>query len=131
MENTGEPPSSNHSTSALFMIGKDGRNNWVVQDKSGLHGGLFTDRGAALKFAMFESGGRPRAVVMVPGIFELDMNTNPQPASQTMANAEMSLLRVANTPPARRQTSLPVRHLFNMFMKWLLAHDPLRSYARG
>jgi hypothetical protein len=131
MEKIGEPPSTNHSTSALFMIGKDSKNNWVVRDKSGRHGGLFADRAAALKFAMFENGGRPRAVVMVPGIFELAMSTKPQPASQSTANAEMPLQRVANANSARGQTSFPVRHLFNVFMRWLVAHDPLRSYARG
>ena len=38
-------------------------------------GGLFIDRTQALRFAMFENGNRPQAVIMVPGIFELDMST--------------------------------------------------------
>ena len=58
----------------LFLIGKDSRGNWVVQDQQGTCGGLFVDRAEALKFAMFENGNRPQAVVMVPGIFELDMS---------------------------------------------------------
>ena len=67
-------PRLNPSPSAsLFLIGKDGRGNWVVQDQKGLYGGLFVDRTEALKFAMFENGNRPQAVVMVPGVFELDM----------------------------------------------------------
>ena len=69
-----EPPSPEPSPNAsLFLIGKDGRGNWVVQDQKGLYGGLFVDRTEALKFAMFENGNRPQAVVMVPGVFELDM----------------------------------------------------------
>ena len=36
-------------------------------------GGLFVDRAEALRFAMFENGNRPQAVVMVAGVFELDM----------------------------------------------------------
>jgi hypothetical protein len=69
-----EPPSPESSTSAsLFLIGKDSHGNWVVQDQKGLYGGLFVDRTEALKFAMFENGNRPQAVVMVPGVFELDM----------------------------------------------------------
>jgi len=66
-----EPPSS--SRSSLFLIGKNSRGNWVVQDPRGLRGGLFVDRAEALRFAMFENGNRPQAVIMVAGVFELDM----------------------------------------------------------
>lgn len=62
-----------HSPSrSMCLIGKDGRGNWVVQGPQGKYGGLFVDRIAALKFAMFE-GGTPHAAVMVPGILELNM----------------------------------------------------------
>jgi hypothetical protein len=66
-----EPPSS--SRSSLFLIGKNSRGNWVVQDPRGLRGGLFVDRAEALRFAMFENGNRPQAVIMVAGVFELDL----------------------------------------------------------
>jgi hypothetical protein len=56
------------------QIGRNSRGNWVVQDDQGLCGGLFVDRNQALRFAMLENGSRPQAVIMVPGIFELDMN---------------------------------------------------------
>jgi hypothetical protein len=70
-----EPPSSySQLTSSLFLIGKDSHGHWVVQDQRGLHGGLFVDRAQALKFALFENGNRPQAVVMVPGVFELNMS---------------------------------------------------------
>lgn len=76
-----EPPSSQPcSKSALFLIGKDSRGNWVVQDQQGICGGLFVDRAEALRFAMFENGRQPQAVIMVPGVFELDMNRQPVPA---------------------------------------------------
>jgi hypothetical protein len=55
-------------------MGQDSRGNWVVQDQRGMCGGLFVDRVTALRFAMFENGNRPQAVVLVPGVFELDMN---------------------------------------------------------
>jgi hypothetical protein len=78
-----EPPSSK---SELFFIGRDSRGNWVVQDQQHLRGGLFIDRAQALRFAMFENGHRPQAVVMVPGALELDLNAKPgvlrQPAGQ-------------------------------------------------
>jgi hypothetical protein len=57
-----------------FQIGRDSHENWVVQDEQGVCGGLFINRIEALRFAMFENGNRPQAVVMVPGVFELAMN---------------------------------------------------------
>jgi hypothetical protein len=66
-----EPPSS--PDSSLFFIGKNSRGNWVVQDQAGSRGGLFVDRAEALRFAMFENGHRPQAVVMVPGVMDLDL----------------------------------------------------------
>ena len=73
-----EPPSPDLcTTSPLFMIGKDeSQGHWVVQDEQGLCGGLFIDRTEALKFAMFENGHRPQTVVMMPGVFELNMNSS-------------------------------------------------------
>ena len=69
-----EPPSTVPCARSLqFLIGKDSRGNWVVQDERGLCGGLFVDRTEALKFAMFENGNHPQAVIMVPGVFELNI----------------------------------------------------------
>jgi hypothetical protein len=73
-----EPPSSRSpSLSRLFRVGRDSRGNWVAQDLQGLCGGLFTKRADALKFAMFENGNRPQAVILVPGVIELDMSARP------------------------------------------------------
>jgi hypothetical protein len=65
--------SDSNSRSSTFLLGRDSRGHWVVQDEQHLHGGIFLDRAEALKFAMFESGGQPRAVILVPGVLELDM----------------------------------------------------------
>jgi hypothetical protein len=73
----GEPPSASGPTLAPFLIGKNRHGDWVVQDTSGLRGGLFVDRAQALKFAMWECGNRPQAVIMVPGGLELDMRARP------------------------------------------------------
>ncbi len=89
----GEPPSSNGSNS-IFLVGRDSHGHWVVQDKSGRRGGLFIDRAAALKYAMFENGHHPQAAIMVPGIFELDMGAQPH-AGKRLANAQEPLQRVA------------------------------------
>jgi hypothetical protein len=70
------------------MIGKDSRGNWVVQDQQAICGGLFVNRTEALKFAMFENGNRPQAVIMVPGVLELDMSRKPPSELYQPSNAE-------------------------------------------
>jgi hypothetical protein len=85
-----EPPSS---SSRLFFIGKDSRGNWVVQDQQHLCGGLFVDRAEALRFAMFENGHRPQAVVMVPGVFELDLSAKPSVVHQPTSQVEVPRAR--------------------------------------
>jgi hypothetical protein len=74
-------------------MGRDSHGNWVVQDRDRLRGGLFVDRNQALKFALFENGRRPQAVVMVPGVFELDMTRKPLPTDHPA---------VDTLPPPRR-----------------------------
>ena len=59
------------------MVGRDSHGHWVAKDQNGLCGGLFVDRAEALKFAMFENGHRPQAVIMVPGVLELNMRARP------------------------------------------------------
>jgi hypothetical protein len=93
MDKKGEPPSSNSSKPSLFLVGKDSRGCWVVQNQSGLRGGLFVDRAEALKYAMFENGNRSQAVIMVPGVLELDMNAKSLPGR--LINSGTSFRRVA------------------------------------
>lgn len=69
-----EPPST-HLSASPFLIGRDSHGHWVVQDQEGLHGGLFVNRAQALKFALFENGNQPQAVIMVPGVLELNIGT--------------------------------------------------------
>lgn len=61
------------SRSSLWFIGRDSHDNWVVQDQAGLCGAIFLERTEALYFAMRDNGGRPRAVIMVPGILEFSV----------------------------------------------------------
>lgn len=90
-----EPPSS-YSHSQCFFIGQDSRGNWVVQDQKHLRGGLFVNRGEALKFALFENGHRPQDVITVPGVFELDMSR------KAGAGAASERARYINPPHERR-----------------------------
>jgi hypothetical protein len=76
-----EPPCRNQ----LFMIGRNSQGQWIVRDRSGLRGGLFIDRTEALRFALFENGHRPQAVLMVPGTLELDLD----PGSRVDARSDL------------------------------------------
>ena len=86
-----EPPSRSH----LFMIGRNSRGNWVVRDQAGLRGGLFIDRTEALRFALFENGRRPQAVLMVPGILELDLDQSTSTPTQREVEIDPGLQRKA------------------------------------
>jgi hypothetical protein len=57
-----------------FFVGKNRRRRWVVQDQRGLCRALFVKRAEAMRFAMYASRGRSRAVTVVPGVFELNVN---------------------------------------------------------
>jgi hypothetical protein len=90
-----EPPSQQSSPhSSLFRVGKNSHGNWVVQDQQGLRGGIFVDRAEALKFAIFENGNRPQAVIMVPGVLELDIKM-PHAAQHMTAKTTIRLQRRA------------------------------------
>jgi hypothetical protein len=64
----------NRSDSVRFLLGKNSRGSWVVQDQDGLCGGLFVGRAEALKFARSENRNRPCTVITVPGVLELDLS---------------------------------------------------------
>jgi hypothetical protein len=81
-----EPP-SRQSRPSLFLIGRNSRGNWVVRDPGGTRGGLFVDRTEALRFALFENGHRPQAVIMVPDVLELDLNAAPAATAPSPAPA--------------------------------------------
>jgi len=86
-----EPPSRRSpSLSRLFRVGRNSRGNWVAQDEHGLCGGLFVDRVDALKFAKFENGNDPEAVILVPGVIELNLSARPNQRISIMdRNTEM------------------------------------------
>jgi hypothetical protein len=94
--NEQEPPSArSHSKSSLFFIGKNSHGNWVVQDEQHLSGGLFIDRAAALRFALFENGNQPQFIIMVPGVLELDLNGSSRVTTGPQTLADTSRVRRA------------------------------------
>jgi hypothetical protein len=62
----------NPSQRCSWLIGKNRNGHWVARDEAGRHGGLFVDRTEALRYVMFETARHPQAVIMEPGILELD-----------------------------------------------------------
>jgi hypothetical protein len=95
MDKKGEPPSLSALNASPFLVGRNSQGHWVVQDQRGLCGGLFVGRAEALKFAMFENGNRPQAVIMVPGVLELDMTAKPRASEPRVSIAPAPLRRVA------------------------------------
>jgi len=68
-----EPPSCSSAALSLVFIGKNHRGGWVAQEQNGLYGGLFVSRTQAIKYALFENGQHPEAIVELPCEIELDM----------------------------------------------------------
>jgi hypothetical protein len=87
-----EPPLSK---SHIFFIGKDCHGNWVAQDQQHRCGGLFVGRAEALRFALFENGHQPQAVVTVTGTLELDMTDNTHAAHQPLLRADAAVRKQA------------------------------------
>ena len=67
-----EPPSCS-SPSAAVYVGMNKRGQWVAQEQSGLYGGLFVNRAQAVKYALFENGHHPEAIIELTRDIELDM----------------------------------------------------------
>jgi hypothetical protein len=65
-----EPP----LRSRLLFIGQNRRGCWVVQDQLGKRGGLFVSRAEAFRYAMFETDHCLQAIIMAPGLLELDLS---------------------------------------------------------
>lgn len=84
MDKTVEPPSSHCFSHPPLLVGKNHDGQWVVRDRQGLRGGLFVNRAEALKFAMFENGREPQAVIMVPGELELGLAAGDAAAHTTL-----------------------------------------------
>jgi hypothetical protein len=66
-----KPPSCSTSA-ALVFIGRNRNGQWVAQEQNGLFGGLFVDRAQAIKYALFENGHHPEAIVELARAIELD-----------------------------------------------------------
>jgi hypothetical protein len=90
--NEGGPLSLGQSSASTFLVGRNSHGEWVVRDEHGLRGGLFVNRAEALKYALFENGRRRQAVIMVPGILELNLASGDRATSH---GPSVSMLRKA------------------------------------
>jgi hypothetical protein len=64
-----EPPA--FPMKEAFIVGKDIEGHWIALEIHGAGGGLFTSKDAALRYASFETGGRPGAVKLASEPLEL------------------------------------------------------------
>lgn len=88
-----EPPSTDK---AVFLVGRNGRGQWVAQESNGLSGGLFINRAAAVSFAMFETGHDAARVIAIPGILELQIpGIHPSPPLPATAANPAAILKAA------------------------------------
>ena len=87
-----EPPSC-HDT--IVLIGRNNRGQWVAREQNGLYGGLFVSRVAAVRYALFENGHRPEAIISSASPLELDMGATPSRIAETESAATDTLPRRA------------------------------------
>jgi len=91
---------SSLAASDTRLLGQDSRGHWVVKESCGQFGAVFFNRAEAVKFALFDGvDHRPRAVILVPGVLELEMLKTMRgrkvAAEQVSATSGAKLRRVA------------------------------------
>lgn len=87
-----EPPSC---CSNIVLIGKNSRGHWVAKQQNGLFGGLFINRAEAVKYALFENGHHPEAVVEASSALELEMGDSSLPSDGVSASSQSLHQRAA------------------------------------
>jgi hypothetical protein len=83
------------SETSILLLGRNSRGHWVVHDRRHQCGGIFFNCADAIKFALFENRNRPRAVIIVPGILELDMSGETGVAAKPALSSKDSVPRRA------------------------------------
>ena len=64
-----EAPSAVHR----FVVGLDGEGQWIARDETGLTGGVFADRSAAIHFAETQCNHREGAIRLAPANARLSL----------------------------------------------------------
>jgi hypothetical protein len=105
--NNSEPPSQCLARYCPMLVGRNSHGHWVARSQDGLCGGLFVNRTEALRFALFENGHRPDAIILVTGNLELALN-DPASASATSGSVrkvELSIRSKTASAPQRVTSS--------------------------
>lgn len=97
-----EPPSVS-STAPTVFVGRNRRGNWVVREQNGIFGGLFVNRAQAFKYALFENGHHPEAIVELSHKIELDISANSEtnlrpPSSANRKEPSLTIEKVEKVP---------------------------------
>lgn len=86
-----EPPSCHNTIchNTIVLIGRNSRGQWVAREQNGLFGGLFVSRTAAVRYALFENGQHPDAVISsaIPLELGISQTARPDPAGSPAADA--------------------------------------------
>lgn len=72
---------------ARFVVGRDRHGWWVVSDRKGLVGGLFTSEAAAIHFAVEASDRHPEEVCRAPEGAAIDLGTFSNQANSNRSGA--------------------------------------------
>jgi hypothetical protein len=70
--------SQSHASNRV-LVSQDHMGHWVAMEEHGLFGGLFVSRAQAVKYALFENGNHPEAIVLTNSTLELDMACDGRP----------------------------------------------------
>lgn len=62
-----------NAAASIVFVGRNRHGNWIAREQNGIFGGLFANRTQAFKYALFENGRHPEAIVEVLREIELDI----------------------------------------------------------
>lgn len=72
-----EAPSCRPAAPTVF-VGRNRFGNWIACEQNGIFGGLFVNRGQALKYALHKNGYHPVTIIELTHEIELDFSANPE-----------------------------------------------------
>lgn len=64
-----EPPLC---SAAVVFLGRDHSGRWIVREENNVFGGLFVNKVTALRYALFENGNHPEAIVSCAAPLEFE-----------------------------------------------------------
>lgn len=65
-----EEPPLRHA--GLVFLGRDRCGRWIVREENDVFGGMFVNKATALRYALFENGNHPEAIVSCAAPLEFE-----------------------------------------------------------